>query len=867
MIVQTKLYIPHVRNAFVHRPRLMRKLDEGLRVKLTLISASAGYGKTTALCDWARRSGCPVAWVSLDKQDDEWISFWNCVTASIQMRVPGYGHTIRELLEKGPSASTVSSEPAISAMLNELNLLTGELAIVLDDYHVIELPAIQKSLRYLLEHLPPQVHLFIASRTDLPFPTARLLAKGEMQRIAVRDLRFNPEEGAAFFRDTTALSLSREQVEELHDQTEGWVSGLRLAAVTLRNSDNIEESIRQFRGHQHRISDYLLEEVFLHLSEDMRSFMLRTSILDRMNHSLCEAVTGISNGQEYLEQLENWNLFITPLDDERRWYRYHHLLSDFAQQLFARTAPEEWAHAHIHAANWLEIQGFEEEAARHYLEGRKYDDVVRVIENNLQAFLHKNFAMLSKWVLNLPEDYLSKKPMVEMFYFLLLIGIRQWDHAFSKIERAKIRYEALADCMDEAEWKNVMGNFYFLCATSSYFQKDLEQVSKYFELADRYLPEGSFLQSIGDNRYSGYEEFEDHLSFINDYHAAAGFMTKWISRWENGKAHPFAGRLYASYSKLLYEWNRLEEAERYIRQALRPRDGLPNTRSLMQIYISASRIQQMLGRPERALELLEQLKVRIESPDYALFLRKIAAEQACLAARQGSLKSAAEWLNVCGLYSTDELSLSGAAEYAALARVLAACGRTEEAILLSERLQQLFGREGRLRDRIQMVILQSVTLHRTGQTQEAIGHLETALRLAEPQGFIRSFVDEGQEMAELLTAYRRARQDSRTRKSSSAFLDYSDRLLQALNSSPNGWEAPNKAEARGLQTLPVDGLTSREMEIVSLLAEGMSNKQIASHLGIKEGTVKSHTNNIYGKLGVRTRVQAIKKARELLLLS
>lgn len=840
----------------------MRKLNEGLRVKLTLISASAGYGKTTALGDWARQSGCPVAWVSLDKQDDEWISFWHGVTASIRMRVPGYGRTLRALLEKGPSASSVSSEPAISAMLNELNQLPGELAIVLDDYHVIELPAIHKSLSYLLEHLPPRVHLFIASRTDLAFPTARLLAKGEMQRITVRDLRFNPEEGAAFFRDATGLKLSREQIAELHDQTEGWISGLRLAAITLKNSDNVAESIRQFRGHQHHIADYLLEEVFRHLSEEMRAFILRTSILSRMNHSLCQAVTGISNGQEYLEQLENWNLFITPLDDQRGWYRYHHLLSDFGQQLFARTAPEEWMRAHIHAARWLETQGFEEEAAKHYLEGRQYDDVVRVIENNLQAFLHKNFAMLSKWVLNLPENYLSKRPMVEMFYLLLLIGIRQWDQAFAKIEQAKSRYEALADRMDRAEWNNVIGNFYFLCATSSYFQKDLERVSQYFELADRYLPEGSFLQTIGDNRYSGYEEFEDHLSFINDYHAAAGFMRRWIARWENGKAHPFAGRLYASYSKLLYEWNRLEEAERYISQALRPRDGMPNTRSSMQIYLSASRIQQTLGRPERALELLERLKGRIESPDYELFLRKIEAERACLAVRQGSLQTAAEWLSVCGIHSEDELSLSGAAAYMALAKVLAACGRTEEALSLCERLQLVFLREDRLRDRIQVVILQSVTLHRTGRTLEAIDHLETALRLAEPQGFVRSFADEGQEMAELLTVYRRARQGCR----STALLDYSDRLLQALNTSPNGREASNQAEARDLKTLPVEGLTSREMEIVGLLAEGMSNKQIASHLGIKEGTVKSHTNNIYGKLSVRTRVQAIKKARELLLL-
>ncbi|MDG0795128.1 LuxR C-terminal-related transcriptional regulator [Cohnella ginsengisoli] len=664
------------------------------------------------------------------------------------------------------------------------------------------------------------------------------------------------------------MSLSREQAAELYNQTEGWISGLQLAAITLKSSDNIAESIRQFSGHQHHIFDYLLEEVFRRLSDEMRAFLLRTSILSRMNHSLCQAVTGQSNGQQQLEKLEQWNLFISPLDEHRSWYRYHPLLSEFLQQLYARTAPDEWAHAHIQAAAWLESHGFEEEAAEHYLAGRQYEDVVRVIENNLQAFLHKKFTTLSRWILQLPERFVSKRPMVEMFYLLFLIGIRQWDRASAKIEQAKIRYEALQESMDEAEWNNVMGNICFLCATSSYFQKDLERVSEYFEQVDRYTPEGSFFQTIGDNRYSGYEEFEDHLSFINDYRGAAAFLLKWTTRWEHRKAHPFAGRLYASYSKLLYEWNRLEEAERCMNQVIRAYGAATNTRSLMQIYISASRIQQSLGHSARAAELLERLKVRIESPDYELFLRKIEAEQACLAVRQGALHAAAEWLERCGMDAADEVSLNGVAEYVALARVLAACGRTEEALSLSERLHWLFWKEDRLRDRIKIVILQSVTLYRTGRTQEAMGLLETALRLAEPEGFIRSFVDEGQEMAEMLSAYLRTYQDGPSRPVPAVVLAYADSLLQALNLNMSQaiLELPIQAEERALKVPPVEStvewLTNREMEIVRLMAEGMSNKQIASHLEITEGTVKSHAVNIYGKLGVHTRVQAIRQARE-----
>ncbi|MFC3803492.1 hypothetical protein [Cohnella sp. GCM10012308] len=721
-----------------------------MTAKLTLVSASAGYGKTTALGEWARHSGVLVAWVSLDKQDDEWVPFWSYVIASIQKRIPGFARTVWPLLEKGPSASSESQEPAISALLNELRQLSADLAVVLDDFHLIELPAIQKSLRYLLAYLPPRIHLYIASRTDTAVSDVGLPAKGEMRHITVRDLRFHPDEGLTFFRGTKGLSLSEQQAAELCERTEGWISGLQLAALALKSSSDIARAIRQFDGQQQHIANYLLEEVFSHLSDEMRAFLLRTSILSRMNHALCEAVTGQSNSQEYLQQLEQWNLFISPLDDRRDWYRYHQLLSDFLQRLFAQSAPEDWMLAHARAADWLERHGFEEDAARHYLEGRQYGGAVRVIENNLQAFLQKKFATLSRWILQLPEPFISKRPMVEMFYLLLLIGIRQWDKAYAKAEQAKRRYENQKGQMDETEWKQMMGDICFVCASSSYFEKDLDRVSAYFELADLYTPEGGFLQTIGDNRYSGYEEFEDHLSFINDYRAAAAFLLKWTSRWAHQKGHPFAGRLYASYSMLLYEWNRMEEAERCIRHVLLPDEAHLNTRSLMQIYIGASRIQQTLGRPAEAAELLTRLEGRIESPDYALFRQKIEAEKACLAVRQGALDAAAEWLERCGMASTDEVSMNGVSAYIALANVLAACGRTEEASALAERLQQLFRQEDRLRDRIRILILQSLIMHRTDRTKEALDLLTTALRLAEPQGFVRSFVDEGQAMAELL---------------------------------------------------------------------------------------------------------------------
>jgi LuxR family maltose regulon positive regulatory protein len=851
MLVSTKLHIPHVRNSLVSRPRLIRKLNEGMEAKLTLVSAQAGYGKTTALSEWVKQCSALVAWVSLDKQDNDWIQFWSYVTASIQERVPGFGNTIWSLLEKGPS---VSLEPAITALLNELNQLTSELVIILDDYHFIELPAIHDSLIYLLEHLPPHIHLYIASRTDLAIPTARLLAKGELHRIIMQDLRFQLDEGLVFFRDTTDLLLTKEQVIQLFHQTEGWISGLQLAAISLERSDNIAESIHQFSGQQHNISDYLLEEVLHHQSEQMRTFLLETSILSRMNHSLCQAVTGQMNCQEQLEGLDRLNLFIIALDDQRNWYRYHHLLSDFLQQLLSRTDPAKWVQAHIHAAYWLENHGFDEEAVEHFLEGKQYADAVRLIEKNLFTLMQSKSVALKRWVAFLPESSFEEKPMIEMFYISVLLGVGEWGAAVRRVEQAEIRFQALQEKLTNPEWNQAMGNIYFFCAVTSYLRKDLVRTSEYFELVERYIPEGSFFQTMGRNRYQGYDSFDDHLAFINDLHTADAFLLKWINTWGHKKEYPFIGYLYASYSKLLYERNRLEEAEFYVSQALGRKDMQPFARILIQIVFSASRIQQAKGNSNRASELLEQLKSQIDSPDYVLFMLKIEAEQACLSLQQGSFQYALDWLQRCGLAHTDEVSMNRMAEHLCLARVLAECERMGEALYLLERLYRLLCKEDRLRDRIKVLILQSVSLQRLGQTEAALVQLETALHLAEPEGYIRSFIDEGPMMAEMLSAYLKVQQGSRLSNPPSVILAYIKQLLQALNVTSE--------EELSLKEV----LTVQETRILLLITNGLSNKEIAHHLNITGETVKSHIKNLYRKLRVNNRVQALQRGKELNLL-
>lgn len=753
MIAITKTHIPQVRHALVGRPELRRLLDEGMRAKLTLISAPSGYGKSTALSEWALNRENLAAWVSLDKQDDDWIAFWRATVESIRNRVDGFGRTVLPLLAEGPTSSAVSREPTMTALLNELEQLAEELAILFDDYHLITVPAIHQSISYLIERLPNSIHVYIASRSDLPFPTGKWFAEGKLLRITTEQLRFRPEEAAVFFRETTELRLTADQLDQLYGHTEGWITGLRLAALSMGQSGDVAKSIRRFSGHQQHIADYLLQEVIRDLAEEMRDFLLHTSVLSQMNYALCEAVTGLAGAQRQLEQLERLQLFIVPLDDQREWYRYHHLLSDFLQTMFARNAPALWERANVRAARWFENQGYIEEAAEHYLTGKQYEDVVRLIETHMNALLSKgkNIA-LARWAMQVPEPYLSDRPLVELFYLYALVGIRQFDAVPERAERLRLRFEALEDSMDAALWRSMMGEIYYICATAAYIVKDLAGTADYFIRGDAYANENSFFLQGGNNKHYSVEEFDDHLSYVNDHNGAARFLTRMIDHWRNHANHPYATPMYASYAKLLYEWNRLDEAEDWISRIMQARRFAPVTRNRYQLVVAASRIQQAKGNGQEAATMLERLKLMIDSPDYAIFMRKIEAEQASLAVRQGDLASARRWMAACGLSHEDDAALGQVSEQLAFLRVLAADGLLESAVSLGERLYRMLTKDDRLRDCVHVLIVLSMTLHKAGRKEEALEKLALSLRLAEPQGFVRSFVDEGSAMAELLTA-------------------------------------------------------------------------------------------------------------------
>jgi LuxR family transcriptional regulator, maltose regulon positive regulatory protein len=718
------------------------------------------------------------------------------------------------------------------------------LVLIFDDYHTIGLSSIHASVVFLLEHLPAHVHLYIASRFELPFPTARLLTIGQVVQITIQDLRFQLNEGIRYFRDCMGFSLSEGDVSILVRRTEGWISGLYLAAISLKKSDHSSDFIDAFSGEHRSVADYLFQEVLSHQSDEIRSFLLETSILNRMNDALCAAVTGQTHCQERLELLEQQNLFIIPLDDQRQWYRYHHLFSEFLQRQYRQKDPVRAKQLYVRAANWLEEHGFFEEAVEHFLMGGHYPEVASLIEKHLHDLQLKR-GVLYRWFSALPESCLVGRSEVQFLYVKMLAESEG-------VELAGSRLHMMEDKLSDPEWKPFVGTFFYLSAAVSFYRKDFQRTSEYLELFEQYMPEGSYIQMIEANTYT--VNYDSLLVFFDDLHEAEKFFYKWIKVWENKKNYPFVGFFYVAYSEILYEWNRLEEAEVYSERALRQKCMQPYALILVSAAVNAARVSLAKGNSAKAFGLLEQVKPKIDSPDKNIAVKKLDAEKAHLSLANGSFDDLTTWLQTCGFKHTDTVPLYLVREYLQLARVLTECGSVNEALQLLEHLYRLVDNEDRLGDKIKVSILQSIALHRKGDTMNALMKLESALYLAQPQGYIRSFVDEGAELANLLAQYLHHRLHNFIRKSLPVPLLYVKKLLQLMN-----------VQVEGALALP-SLLTEQEMKILRMVEQGFKNQQIAENIYVTVGTVKTHLKNIYRKLEVNSRLQALQRGKELNLL-
>jgi LuxR family transcriptional regulator, maltose regulon positive regulatory protein len=896
-ILRAKLYVPRYRANAVPRSRLHERLDEGARRDLTVVSAPAGFGKTTLLADWSQRSELPVAWVSLDERDDEPVRFLLYVIAAIETIHEDFGKNTRAFLDSLQSREEL--EPVLTALSNEILELPSDFVLVLDDYHAVRSETIHDALAFLLDHWPPPMHLIIAGRTSPPLPLPRLRARGRLTELGAPDLRFSLEEATDFLGRTMGLNLTAKRVAALEEGTEGWIAGLQLAAHALKDREAEFRSMEAIAGGARYVFDYLAEEVLSRQPEDVREFLLETSIVETLSGPLCEALTDTTDGQEMLEWLERNNLFLVPLDDEGRYYRYHHLFAAFLRERLGRIHPEEIPKLHRRAGLWQEADGCLSGAIEHALAAEDFDRAADLIEEETGVRrTYVDASLLLRWLGTLPDDLVRRRPQLSLLYAWALAHSGELEDAERRLRDTEeaMKLDVGASTMGLSNEKRTMlGEICIIRARMAAMRENAPLTTELSNQALDLLPEdelhlrgdvaldlGHAYCSVGDIE-SASEAFAraaatgraaDDLRtalFALKYQASLeisrGRLRKAEELLSDGQrlaesrldgAPSVAGIIHTGIGELLYERGDLDGARRLLEEGIEHGRRSGEAKILVYGYVNLARALMAQGDVEGAHSLIREAGGL--TPRWPL----IWAWQARFWLAQGDVESAARWAREYGA-TEDYMSYPRHFERITMARVLLGEDRTGEALDSLGKLLEDALSEGRMAHEIELRVLLALTSERLGATDEALEHLQRALTLAEPEGFVRVFVDEWLPMAALLERVIREQRDDGTYNGSpdGAPDVYAGRLLEhfALQAADSGNGGPRSGRTPGLEPL-----SGREVEVLELVAAGLSNAEIAGELYLSVGTVKAHVHHIFGKLLVRNRSQAVTRARELRLL-
>jgi len=923
-LLQTKLYIPPVRPELVSRPRLIERLNAGLHHKLTLVSAPAGFGKTTLLSEWihsgvsSRAYGVGeehepagevsptlysllptprFAWLSLDEGDNDPAIFLAYVVAALQ--------TIEADVGKGALGALQSPQPPpteaiLTGLINEIAAVPDRIVLVLDDYHLIEAQPIHDALTFLLRHLPPQMHLVISTREDPPLPLARLRARGQLTEVRVTDLRFTPSEAAEFLNTRVGLDLSAEDIAALETRTEGWIAGLQLAAISMQGHKDATNFIRSFTGSHHFVLDYLVEEVLQQQSESVQTFLLRTSILDRLCGPLCDAVCSAgtassskgtavlrpsASGQETLEYLQHANLFIIPLDNERRWYRYHHLFADLLRQRLhqstaSSTGDEGWgvAEYHIRASEWYEENGLEIEAFHHATAASDVERATRLMEGDWMPLPFRGAVVpVLNWLKSLPTTVLDARPLLWVTYASTLLGAGQRTGVEQKLQAAETALQGVE--LDD-KTQDLVGRIAAIRATLAVGQHQVEAIIAQSRRALEYLhPDNlafrtsttwklGYAYHLQGDRAAASRAYTEAMSIgqasgnilftvsamlglgslqeaENQLYLAAETYRRALHLFGDQPLPTLACEAHLGLARIFYEWNDLDAAQQHRQQSIQLVRQTENNDTFAACEVLLARLKLAEGDVAGAAAVLAQADQFVRQHNLVNRMPEVAAALVLALLRQGPLLHQGNLAAAADLVQTHKLAISQA-------RVHLAQGDPGKALALLEPLRQQMEAKGLEDERLKVMVLQAVALHAAalqadGEKEQAVQLLGDALALAEPGSFIRLFVDEGMPMAHLL--------------SEAAALgmmpDYIGKLLAAF-------EAEEHKSAISPPSQPlVEPLSPRELEVLGLIAQGLSNREISERLFLALNTVKGHNRRIYGKLHVQRRTEAVARAREL----
>jgi LuxR family maltose regulon positive regulatory protein len=898
LILTTKLYIPPPPPKVVPRPRLSERLNAGLHRKLTLISAPAGFGKTTLVSAWVAGCDRQVAWLSLDEADSDPILFLTYLVAALRTVVPNIGEGLLGVLQ---SPQPPPTESILTSLLNEITTIPDNFVLVLDDYHVIDAKPIDQALTFLLEHLPPQMHLVIATREDPQLPLARLRARDQLTELRAADLRFTSSEAVGFLNQVMGLNLSAEDIAALETRTEGWIAGLQLAAISMQGHKDTTGFVKSFTGGHHFVMDYLVEEVLQQQSESVQAFLLRTSILDRMCGPLCDAVLldASAPGQEVLEYLEHTNLFIVPLDNERRWYRYHHLFADLLRQRLRQTTtddrrqstddrrranpssivygPSSVPELHKRASQWYEDNGLAIEAFHHAVAANDFERTIRIVQGRgIPLHFRGVVTAILDWLESLPRTVLDAWPSLWATYASLLLVSGQTTGVEEKLQVAEA---ALQGTEADDKTRPLIGQIAAARATLALTRYDVETMLAQSRRALEYLHPNNLSLRANANWTIGYAYFlqgdraaarQALTEAISLSQAAGNIFTTILATIGLGNAQEADNQLYQAadtyrhvlqlagdqplqiiyeahlgLARVLYEWNDLEDAEQHGRKSLelaRQYDRVIDRFIVCEVFLARLKLAQ--GDVSGTAAILAQASQSAHQQNFVYRIPEVAAAQVVTLLRQGNLAAASE------LAQTHNLPLSQA-------RVHMALGDTSAALAVLGPLRHEMEAKGWEDERLKVMVLQAVALHTQGEKDNALQALGDALALAEPGGFLRIFLDEGIPMAQLLAeAVRRGIMPNYIAKLLAVFQNTTQGRGRTAEPSPSVFRPSSMTEP----------LSQRELEVLQLISQGLSNHEIGERLFLALDTVKGHNRKIFDKLQVERRTEAVARARELGLL-
>jgi LuxR family maltose regulon positive regulatory protein len=915
-ILKTKLYAPRLRGDLVPRPRLIEKINRGVQGKLVLVTAPAGFGKSTLLAEWAEQAEMPVVWLSLDRTDNHPHMFFSYFIASIQTRFPGFGESIQAALNSHASPFLYS---LVNALINEITELNRPCAIVLDDFHRIVDPIAVNAVCHLVDHQPPQLHILIASRSELPTSCSRMRVRGELIQLGIEDLRFNSAETSAFMRSRLGRRISGEDIAILENRTEGWIAGLQMAVISMQAEGDVRAYVAGFSGADRLVTDYLLDEVLSRQRPELQDFMLKTSILDKLSAPLCNQVTGLTDSQRYLENLDRSGLFIIPLDSTRTWYRYHHLFAELLKDRLRLTYPDQVMALHKKASDWYLNNEMPEDAVEQIFAIQDYELIAHRIEQVAGHILARGkFKIFVEWLEGIPKQYVECKPYLVLVRAFMLFELSDLQGCQLNLEIADGLIGPEAGGKLQLDDSKVRLSGVSSVIKSAYYYGgagDVERAYKSAEIALQYLPEDMpFWQTLAWMLVGLYHQWQGNYDISIEYFKKSTEMSLKernlflgvISNSILAKLYLKTGRLaqaveiceeaikldermdfkvtysgliYLTMAELCFLRSNFEAAERYTLRGIDLVEKHEDVYSVIHGYFNLARIYLSRKESDKAQNVMKDMVSLIQTYSPSMnALKKAFACQAYVWVYAGNLKLAKRWMEnpdhntldkeypfdvssdyaYRGVYLAPQELVSEVLEFIHLtkARLNFAYGELEIAYDIIDHVLQETKNQKRIYSRIQFLIVKALVLKEMLRPEDAANALLDAIDFAAPENLTQLFLLEGEALYPILD---RTIENLSKKEWYSAEDIYNIQFIEHLRS------LLAKAEMGEKKSYPY-GLTLREVEVIQCLAIGLSYLDSAEKLGISENTYRTHIKRIYNKLGVNNRLQAINIVEKLGLL-